>query len=78
MTKEDFIIIIIALLTGYLTTTGVKSQWVRVIDILVYSNVLFYIGLYIVPPEQTLARYTLLFMGGTTMSYNLYNFLGYH
>lgn len=75
MTVIDNFVILTGLLIGYLTTTGVKSQWVRIIDIFVYSTILFYIALYKLPPTESLSRGVLLFMGGTTMSYNLYNFL---
>lgn len=73
----NLIAVLTGLLIGYITTTGVKSQWVRVIDIFVYSSILFYVALYKVPKTEKITQATLLFMGATTMSYNLYNYYVY-
>jgi len=66
------IVIIISLVIGYFTSTGVKSQWIRLIDIFVYGPFLIWVSTQIIP---IWAKIALIFMGATTMSYNLRNYI---
>ena len=38
------VLIAIGLILGYITTTGVKSQWVRLIDVFIYGPLLIWAG----------------------------------
>ncbi len=57
---------------GWMSTTGVKSQWVRVLDVLVYGPLLIYTSIYAVQNEAL--SLALLFMGVTTIAYNGKNY----
>lgn len=70
-TQEVFLIVIFGWI-GYLSSTGVKSQFVRLLDILFYGPFLLYIAT-LMPNNMT--RIILLFIGATTITYNLRNFI---
>ena len=57
---------------GYFSTSGVKSQWIRILDVIVYGPLLLYASSQV---EQVWLKVLLIFMGATTMSYNLRNFI---
>lgn len=57
---------------GHVSTTGVKSQLVRLIDIFVYGPFLIWLSL---REKEQLISIILLFMGTTTISYNLKNYI---
>lgn len=63
---------------GWILATGVgKTQWVRLVDILVYGPYLVYLGL--IRSAYTFSEWErtgLLFLGATTISYNLRNYIG--
>jgi len=65
------IIILLSLLLGWATSTGVKSQWVRLVDIFLYGPFLIWLGL---QQEDVFIQTILLLMGSTTISYNLKNY----
>jgi hypothetical protein len=82
------IIILFAGLLGYISTTGVKSQWIRIIDILVIGPLMIYIGIkyYNTLDKQHQQKqnvfnidkylcYIIIFFGATTITYNLKNYL---
>lgn len=64
------LLILISLLVGWLTTTGVKSQFVRLGDILLYGPFLIWVATMI---EETWIKVILIIMGGTTIAYNARN-----
>jgi hypothetical protein len=75
-----FFILAVALMLGYITTSGIKSQWIRVMDIIIIGPLMIYIGIsnldrlsytdYIL-----YLNYLLLFFGATTITYNLKNYI---
>ena len=71
-------VLLIALVLGYFSTTGTKSQTIRIIDILVIGPLMFYLG-YLgfvgVISSNKWLYVILMFFGGTTITYNLYNYL---
>jgi len=71
-------VFIIALVLGYISTTGTKSQTIRIVDILIIGPLMFYLGYLgfngMVSSDKWL-YVVLMFFGGTTITYNLYNFL---
>jgi hypothetical protein len=71
-------VLIIALVLGYISTTGTKSQTIRIVDILIIGPLMFYLGYLgfngMVSSDKWL-YVVLMFFGGTTITYNLYNFL---
>ena len=80
LTKQavSLTVLLIALVLGYLTTKGTKSQTIRIVDILIIGPLMFYLGYLgftgIISNNKWLYL-ILMFFGGTTITYNLYNFL---
>jgi len=66
------IILVISLLIGWITATGSKGQWMRLIDVFIYGPFLIYAGIKI--KEEWLGVILLIF-GATTMAYNLNNYI---
>ena len=66
------LLFIIFFLIGYFLTTGIKSQWVRLFDIFVYGPILIWLSSY---QSNTILSVILLFIGTTTISYNLRNYM---
>jgi hypothetical protein len=71
MKSFDYFVLILGLFIGWLTTRGQKTQFVRLIDIFFYGPFLIYIALQF---EDLLNRNILLFIGATTITYNLKNY----
>lgn len=73
------LIIILGLILGYKTTTGVKSQNIRLLDIYVIGPLMIYIGIryYILssPLIDKLFSLLLIFFGSTTITYNYRNYI---
>ena len=79
------LIIILGLILGYKTTTGVKSQNIRLLDIYVIGPIMIYIGIryYILsskikrtcPLIDKLFSLLLIFFGSTTITYNYRNYI---
>lgn len=65
-------LIIFSLLLGWVSTTGAKTQFVRLIDVFVYGPFLIYTSTLV---DNVLIKSGLIIMGGTTISYNLKNYL---
>jgi hypothetical protein len=70
---NEFIIIVIFLIIGWVSSTGVKTQFVRVLDVVIYGPLLIYVALNLIADQNL--KLILLFMGATTISYNLKNFI---
>ncbi len=75
----DNLFILISALIGWYSTAGKKSQIVRLFDIFVYGPALIFIGM-VIKNNQTfttplITAYFLFFLGTTTISYNLRNYL---
>ena len=71
-------VLFIALVLGYFSTSGTKSQTIRIVDILVIGPLMFYlgyIGYYGIISDNKWLYVILMFFGGTTITYNLYNYL---
>ena len=72
---ELYIVVILILvfsLIGWLSSTGVKSQLVRVLDIFIYGPFLIWVSTRV---EQDWIKIILVFLGATTIAYNLRNWL---
>jgi len=67
-----FFIIITGLIIGFISTTGVKSQNIRILDILVIGPMMIYFG-YSYRPVNFFSL-LLVFFGATTITYNLKNY----
>lgn len=67
------IIIIISAFIGWYSTVGIKSQFVRLIDIIIYGP--FFIWLGYTRANKDWERILLFFIGATTITYNLRNYL---
>lgn len=71
-----FLYIVIFLIIGWVIASGRdKYQWVRLIDILVYGPVCIWLGLNTI--QEMWKNIFLIFLGSTTITYNLRNYLGY-
>lgn len=66
-------VIIIGLILGYISTSGVKSQNIRILDILVIGPLMIYFGVSHQP--MNFFSILLIFFGATTITYNLKNYL---
>jgi hypothetical protein len=60
------------LIFGWFATTGVKSQFVRLVDVFIYGPILVYSAMLL---KNRFLQIALLFIGTTTISYNLRNYL---
>jgi len=69
---RDILILIIFGVMGWFSTTGVKSQLVRLGDVFVYGPLLIWIGYEIKEPWK---QFVLYLMGSSTITYNLRNYL---
>ena len=71
------VLIAIGLILGYITTTGVKSQWVRLIDVFIYGPLLIWTGATQIKNSKygDIIRVALIFFGATTISYNMRNYI---
>jgi hypothetical protein len=71
-------ILLIGLVLGYISTTGTKSQTIRILDILIIGPLMFYLG-YLgysgIISDNKWLYLILMFLGGTTITYNLYNYV---
>lgn len=69
----NILLIVNFLLFGWLSTTGFKSQFVRLFDIYLYGPLLIWFGLN--RTKNITEKIFLFFLGATTISYNLKNYL---
>jgi len=71
-----FLVVLFAVI-GWLSATGFgKGQYVRILDILLYGPYLLYLACKQTYTFSVGEKIFLLFLGTTTVSYNLRNFLG--
>jgi hypothetical protein len=69
--------VILFLVIGWLLATGLdKGQYVRLFDVLLYGPYLMYLATKDSYTFSMTEKMFLLFVGTTTVSYNLRNFLG--
>lgn len=73
MNITQITVIIIGLILGYISTSGVKSQNIRILDIVVIGPLMIYFG-YSYQPMNIFSM-LLIFFGATTVTYNLKNYL---
>lgn len=73
MNTTEISVIIIGLILGYISTSGVKTQKIRILDILVIGPLMIYFGASYQPAN--FFSLLLVFFGATTMTYNLKNYL---
>jgi hypothetical protein len=67
-------IMIVSFFIGYYSSFGIKSQFVRLLDILVYGPILIILGFYL--DTRAFIKIFLVLVGSTTISYNLKNYIG--
>ena len=72
MHEIEYILIIIFLILGWIT--NIDIQKLRLIDVFIYGPILIYAGFNI---ENLFLKIMLLFIGSTTISYNLRNYFVY-
>ena len=72
MNITQITVIIIGLILGYISTSGVKSQNIRILDIVVIGPLMIYFG-YSYQPINIFSM-LLIFFGATTVTYNLKNY----
>lgn len=71
------ILVIIFAITGWFLASGFgKTQYVRVIDVLLYGPYLIYLAFKQTYTFTLVEKIFLLFFGATTITYNLRNFIG--
>lgn len=69
---EFWVLSIVFLAIGWYSTTSVKTQLVRLADVFIYGPLLIWIS---TRTRTKWERIVLLFMGMTTITYNLRNYL---
>jgi uncharacterized membrane protein len=74
-----YLIILLGLISGWLATSGKKSQFIRLLDVFYIGPLMIYFSL-IYPSSQNyrldcILKYSLAFLGATTITYNLKNFI---
>ncbi len=67
------IIMIVSFFIGWYASSGIKSQFVRLLDILIYGPVLIILGFYL--DTRVFIKIFLVIVGSTTISYNLKNYI---
>lgn len=75
MDQKVLVIIFIALVLGFISTTGVKSQWIRLVDVFIIGPVMIYLGNDGYTLTNNILYLALIFFGATTITYNLKNYL---
>ncbi len=68
-------VVAVGLALGYLTTTGTKSQWIRLIDIFIIGPLMIWLGWCAWLEGYGLWALAVVFFGSTTITYNLRNYL---
>lgn len=75
MDKKIIVFILIALVLGFISTTGVKSQWIRLVDFFIIGPLMIYLGYEGYTLTNNILYLALIFFGATTITYNLKNYL---
>ncbi len=66
------VVLLVGLFLGWMTTTGTKSQWIRLVDVFIYGPILIYAATQV---SSRWLQIVLVLMGATTITYNLRNYL---
>ena len=66
------IVVITGLVIGYISTSGTKTQNIRILDIVVIGPLMIYFGYSYQP--MNIFSLLLIFFGATTVTYNLKNY----
>ena len=66
------IVVITGLVLGYISTSGTKTQNIRILDIVVIGPLMIYFGYSYQP--MNIFSLLLIFFGATTVTYNLKNY----
>jgi hypothetical protein len=69
-----FVILLFGLILGWISTHGVKSQQIRLVDVFIIGPLMVFVGLRLLP-SSTLAALAVIFFGATTISFNLKNYI---
>ena len=69
------LLILLALFTGYYSATGTKSQMIRIVDVFIIGPIMIYLGIRGYNLTGSLLYLVLVFLGASTISYNLRNYI---
>ena len=69
-------VVLIGLVLGWISTSGKKSQIIRIMDTFIIGPLMIYVGWK--ESENIILRLFLIFFGSTTITYNLKNYLRFH
>ena len=73
----SFIVVMVGLYLGNISTSGTKTQTIRIVDVVLIGPLMIYLG-YHAHARATmpsLFSILLMFFGATTITYNLKNYL---
>lgn len=73
---KKIVFVILFFILGWISSSDEKSQFIRLVDIFIYGPFLIYLSS-IYKTKNNYIETILLFMGVTTISYNLKNYLFY-
>ena len=68
----SFIVVMIGLYLGNISTSGTKTQTIRIVDVVLIGPLMIYFGH---RAEASLFSILLTFFGATTITYNLKNYM---
>jgi uncharacterized membrane protein len=68
----SFVAVIIGLYLGHVSTSGTKTQTIRMLDVVLIGPLMIYFGH---RAETSLFSILLTFFGATTITYNLKNYM---
>ena len=69
----SFIIVIVGLYLGHISTAGTKTQGIRLLDVFLIGPLMIYFGH--MSNHVSIFSMLLVFFGATTITYNLKNYL---
>lgn len=69
----SFIIVIVGLYLGHISTAGTKTQTIRLLDVFLIGPLMIYFGHN--SNVESIFSILLMFFGATTITYNLKNYL---
>jgi uncharacterized membrane protein len=67
------IVVMVGLYLGHISTSGTKTQTVRIVDVVLIGPLMIYFGHHATRPS--LFSILLTFFGATTITYNLKNYI---
>lgn len=68
------VLVVLGMVMGWVSTVGAKSQFIRLLDILIYGPALIYAGA-VIDDSHTWLKVLLIIIGSSTIAYNLVNFI---